>query len=162
MGKAGSFSEKDFSIQKHWKIAIVKARFNANIVDKLEESVLRGLKELGIEDNQILNLEVPGALEIPLATRWALQDLDCAGAVTLGSVIRGETTHYEYVCNGVERGLTHLQLTTGKPIAQVVLTTENLQQALDRCGGSAGDKGEEGAQVLLQMLSMKHKLDIES
>lgn len=158
MGQTGEFSEADFSINKSWKIAVIKARFNSDIVEKLEGSFVKTALELGLDKGQLEFIEVPGALEIPLATSWALNSVGCVGAVTLGSVIRGETTHYEYVCNGVERGLTQLQLSTGKPIAQVVLTTENHQQALDRCGGSAGDKGEEGAKVLIQMLSLKHRL----
>ena len=104
---------------------------------------------------------MPGALEIPLAIQLAF-DGGFDAAIATGAVIRGETTHYEYVCNGIERGCTHIQLQTKKPIAQAVLTTENLNQALDRCGGNHGDKGEEAAEVVVSMLNLKDSVNKNS
>ena len=82
----------------------------------------------------------------------------CDAAIALGAVIRGETSHYDYVCQSVERGITQIMLETGKPIAFGVLTTENEQQALDRVGGNHGHKGEEAAQVALEMLGLLRDL----
>lgn len=105
----------------------------------------------------MLSVKVPGAVEIPLACQ-VLLSRGCAGAVALGAVIRGETSHYDYVCNSVERGISQLMLETGKPIAFGVLTTENEAQALDRVGGRHGHKGEEAAQVVLEMVGLLKEL----
>jgi 6,7-dimethyl-8-ribityllumazine synthase len=137
--------------QKTLKIGVVTARFNSEITDKLEQGALSFLEKIpGIE---ILNVKVPGAVEIPLACQ-ALLKKGCAGVVALGAVIRGDTSHYDYVCTSVERGITHLMLDTGKPIGFGVLTTENEEQALERCGGSHGNKGHDAAEVTVEMIGL--------
>ena len=140
-------------VSSEWKIAIVQALFNQEITQKLTMSAKNRLLKNGMSEEQIAIFQVPGALEVPLALSMALKS-GYHGAIATGAVVRGDTTHYEYVCNGVERGCTLLQLETQKPIAQAVLTTENQKQALDRCGGVAGDKGAEAADVLLSMLNL--------
>lgn len=101
----------------------------------------------------ILALRVPGAVEIPLACQ-ALFDKGCDGVVALGCVIRGETSHYDYVCTSVERGVTTLMLEYKKPIGFGVLTTENDDQAMDRAGGKHGNKGADCAQVVHEMIGL--------
>lgn len=135
------------------KIAIVTARFNSDITLKLQEGALRTLKSLGVTAKNIRVVSVPGAVEITTAARALLKSGSDA-VIALGCVIRGETTHYESVVNAVDLGCTHLQLETGKPVVFGVLTTENLEQALDRVGGHHGHKGEEAAEVAVEMVNL--------
>lgn len=133
------------------RIGVVTARWNSEITDKLEEGALSYLEAiLGVE---VIAVKVPGAVEIPLACQ-ALLEKGCAGVVALGCVIRGDTTHYDYVCQSVERGITQLMLQYQKPVGFGVLTTENEEQAHDRAGGKHGNKGEEAAQVVLEMVGL--------
>jgi 6,7-dimethyl-8-ribityllumazine synthase len=135
------------------KIAVVTARFNSDITSKLEEGALRMLAALGVKQSQIRIVSVPGAVEITTAARALLKSGSDA-VIALGCVIRGETTHYESVVNAVDLGCTHLQLETGKPVVFGVLTTENLEQAIDRIGGHHGHKGEEAAEVAVEMVNL--------
>lgn len=137
--------------KKKIKVGIVTARFNHEITFKLEEGALDYLLE--IPDLEVESVRVPGAVEIPLACK-ALFDRGCSGVVALGAVIRGETSHYDVVCNSVERGVTQLMLDMGKPIGFGVLTTENEDQALARAGGAHGNKGQEAAQVMIEMMGL--------
>jgi 6,7-dimethyl-8-ribityllumazine synthase len=139
---------------KNWRVGVVTSRFNEEVTGRLREGALDNLKKLGLKDKQIHSVTVPGAYEIPLAAKWLL-DNKCDGVIALGAVIRGETTHYDYVCSSVERGCTQLQLKTGKPVVFGVLTTENDEQAINRAGGRHGHKGVEAAQVLVEMLNLK-------
>lgn len=139
------------------KIGVVTARFNSEITEKLESGALTELQELHCRD--VIAVRVPGAFEIPLAAK-ALLDSGCDGVVALGAVIRGETSHYDYVCSAVERGCTELQLNSGKPVAFGVLTTENEDQALDRAGGSFGNKGAEAAQVAVELCQLLRMIDM--
>ncbi len=135
------------------KVGVVTSRFNWDITSKLESGAIEQLQALGVADADIVLVRVPGAVEIPLAAK-ALFDRGCAGVVALGAVIRGETSHYDYVCNSVERGISQLMLDYKKPIAFGVLTTENEEQALDRIGGEHGHKGRESAEVVLEMMNL--------
>lgn len=135
------------------KIGVVTARFNSEVTYKLEEGALKALKEMGCAESDIRAVRVPGAFEVPLAAK-ALLDAGCHGVVALGAVIRGETSHYDYVCTSVERGCTELQLRSGKPVGFGILTTDNDEQALDRAGGRHGNKGAEAAQVVVEMISL--------
>lgn len=126
------------------------SRFNEEITEKLLDGALEVLETAEVE---ILSVKVPGAVEIPITCK-ALLDAGCEGVVALGAVIRGETSHYDYVCSSVERGITHLMLETGKPIGFGVLTTENEAQAVDRVGGKHGHKGSEAALVVLEMVGL--------
>lgn len=137
------------------KIGVVTGRFNQKITEKLESGALAVLKEMGC--SQIVAVRVPGAFEIPLAGQHLLSR-GCDAVVALGTVIRGDTTHYDYVCAAVERGCTELQLQTGKPVAFGVLTTENEEQALERAGGRHGNKGAEAAQVAVEMVRLIEKI----
>lgn len=140
---------------KNYKVGVVTGRFNREVTEKLEQGCLQKLKAIGITD--IVDVTVPGAFEIPLAAQ-ALLESGCDGVIALGAVIRGETSHYDYVCNAVERGCTELQLKYGKPVTFGVLTTENEEQAFDRVGGKHGHKGEEAAAVCIEMIDLIKKI----
>jgi len=139
------------------KIGVVTSRFNDEVTSKLEAGAIGYLESFQEADIEIWAVRVPGAVEIPLAAKALLQK-GCDGVVTCGAVIRGETTHYELVCNSVERGVTQLMLETGKPIGFGVITVENDEQAADRCGGKHGNKGTEAAQVCLEMIGLLDSL----
>ena len=125
-------------------VAIVQARFNAQVVDALAEGCIAELKRLGVTD--IAHVKVPGALEIPLALQALAQSdrYDCM--VALGCVIRGETYHFEQVCNDSGRGVMDVQLSSGVPIANAILTVENDAQAQARIS-----KGADAARVAVEM-----------
>lgn len=133
---------------------MVTSRFNSEVTEKLLEGALEVLEEA---DVLIDSVKVPGAVEIPLICKVLLEN-GCDGVVALGAVIRGETSHYDYVCSSVERGITQLMLEIGKPIAFGVLTTENEEQAQDRVGGRHGHKGQEAAEVVLEMVGLVRDL----
>jgi 6,7-dimethyl-8-ribityllumazine synthase len=137
-------------------IGVVTARFNSEITDKLEQGALDFLNSQS-DIVEVFSVKVPGAVEIPLACK-ALFDQGCEGVVALGCVIRGDTSHYDYVCNSVERGVSQLMLEYKKPIGFGVLTTENEEQAFARCGGEHGNKGTESAQVALEMIHLMHEI----
>ncbi len=139
------------------RIGVVTARFNHEVTEKLEAGAFQALKKMGCSDSDIRAVRVPGAIEIPLAAK-ALLEFGCDGVVALGAVIRGDTSHYDFVCSSVERGCTELTLTTGKPVGMGVLTTENEEQALARAGGPHGNKGAEAAQVTVEMIRLIQKI----
>jgi 6,7-dimethyl-8-ribityllumazine synthase len=134
-------------------IGLVTARFNTEITEKLENGALEFLEGLTNIKPEIFVVRVPGAVEIPLACQ-ALLEKGCEGVVALGCVIRGDTSHYDYVCDSVTSGITQLMLQYKKPIGFGILTTENEQQAMDRAGGKMGNKGQEAAQVVLEMIGL--------
>jgi 6,7-dimethyl-8-ribityllumazine synthase len=138
------------------KIGVVTARFNTEITEKLEEGALQFLSSVD-EPIEILAVKVPGAVEIPLACQ-ALFNKGCDGVVALGAVIRGETAHFDYVCNSVERGISELMLKFEKPIGFGVLTVDTDEQALDRIGGKHGHKGSEAAEVTYEMIHLLRDL----
>lgn len=135
------------------RIGIVTARFNSDITVKLEEGALETLEALGVRSKNIRRVSVPGAVEIVVAARALLKSGSDA-VIALGCVIRGETTHYESVVGVVDLGCTHLQLETGRPVVFGVITTENKEQAIDRIGGRHGHKGEEAAEVAVEMVNL--------
>ena len=138
-------------------VAIVTALFNETLTKKLEEGAVSALEKADMKP--MASVYVPGAVEIPLAVKALLDNPKCDAVVALGIVIRGETSHYDYVCNSVERGCSQLQLDYKKPVAFGVLTTENRAQAEARCGGAKGNKGAEAADVALDMLDVLDGID---
>ncbi len=136
-----------------WKVGLVTARFNHEITEALETGAFERLLEIGLKTDQIVRVRVPGAVEIPLAAQTLL-DRGFDGVIALGAVIRGETTHYDYVCNSVERGCSQVMLNFKKPVVFGVLTTEDEEQAQARIGGAHGHKGRDAADVLVEMLNL--------
>ncbi len=139
------------------KVGVVTARFNNEITEKLEEGAISYLESC--EGVEIFAALVPGAVELPLACQ-AFLDAGCDGVVALGAVVRGETSHYDYVCNSVTDGITRLMLDYKKPIGFGVLTTENEEQALARAGGAHGNKGAEAAQVVMEMIGLTQEIPV--
>ncbi len=139
--------------QSRWKIGIVTSRFNHEITERLEAGCFERLLELGVKPAQIVRVRVPGAVEIPLAASKLL-DRAYDGVIALGAVIQGDTKHFDYVCNAVERGCTELMLSSKKPVIFGVLTTNDEKQAEERVGGAHGHKGRDAADTLVEMLNL--------
>jgi 6,7-dimethyl-8-ribityllumazine synthase len=140
------------------KIAIISSRFNELVVKELHSGALSTLMRCGVNESHIDEVFVPGAFEIPMAALTLAKSGRYDGIVCLGAVIRGETTHYDYVCNEVAKGINHVQLTTGVPCSFGVITTENLEQALHRAGSKVGNKGSEAALVTIEMVNLINKI----
>ena len=138
------------------RIAIVVARFYEDLADRLISGARGVLEEAGITDVDVF--DVPGAYELPLAAKYAAESGRYAGVVCLGAVIRGETSHYDYVCGESARGIQDVQLSTGVPCSFGVLTVDNLQQALSRSGGDKRDSGRHAAEAVLALLKIKRDL----
>lgn len=136
-------------------IGVVTARFNTEITSKLRDGAERiiDLRNEAGANYEVWSVEVPGAVEIALAVQTLLEK-GCHGVVALGTVIRGETPHFEYVNQSVERALTELILDFNSPIGFGVLTVENWDQAEERVGGKHGHKGEEAAEAVLEMIEL--------
>jgi 6,7-dimethyl-8-ribityllumazine synthase len=132
------------------------ARFYEDLADRLIAGARAVLDEAGITDVDVF--DVPGAYELPLAAKFAAESGRYAGVVCLGAVIRGETSHYDYVCGESARGIQDVQLETGVPCSFGVLTVDNLDQALARSGGDKRDSGRHAAEAVLALLKIKQEL----
>lgn len=139
---------------KNIKIGIVAARFNEFIVSKLIEGALDGLKRHDVEDEDISLAWVPGAFEIPLIAGKMVKSGMYDAVICLGAVIRGSTTHYDYVCSEVSKGIANVSLKSDIPVLFGVLTTENIEQAIERAGSKAGNKGFESATSAIEMVNL--------
>lgn len=135
-------------------IGIVVSRFNQNITERLLQGALERLSELGIARADTHVFWVPGAVELPLAAQQLAKREECDAVICLGAVIRGETDHYNYVCQQVSYGCQKVALDFDIPVIFGVLTTENEQQALARTGGEYGHKGREAADTALEMIAL--------
>jgi len=140
------------------KFAIVVARWNAVITDRLLDGALNALLRSGAKREDIDVVRVPGAWEVPAAARTIAEQKKVDAIVTLGCLLRGETAHYEAIYNEVSRGIGQSQQETGVPHSFGVLTCETLEQALNRAGIKAGNKGFEAAAAAIEMVSLKKKL----
>lgn len=134
------------------RIGVVRARWNPEVVDRLLDGVRRGLRDLGVADADVVDTTVPGSFELPMGARILATSGEVDAVICLGSVIRGETTHYELVAGESAAGIQQVQLSTGVPVAFGVLTTEDLDQALARSEGPGGHNvGEDSAIVAVEM-----------
>lgn len=136
------------------KIALVAARFNEFIVAKLVSGALDGLKRHDVPEENITLAWVPGAFEIPLAAQKLAMSGKYDAVICLGAVIRGSTSHYDYVCNEVSKGVAQVGLQSGIPVLFGVLTTENIEQAIERAGTKAGNKGYDCALSAVEMVNL--------
>ena len=143
---------------KGLKFGIVAARFNEFIVSKLVGGALDTLHRHETADHDIDVAWVPGAFEIPLAAKKMAESGKYDAVLCLGAVIRGSTTHYDYVCNEVSKGVAQVGLQTGVPTFFGVVTTENIEQAIERAGTKAGNKGADAAMAAMEMASLLGKL----
>jgi 6,7-dimethyl-8-ribityllumazine synthase len=133
------------------RFAIVRATFYEDLAQRLTSGALKGFQEEGVEESGVDVFDVPGAFELPLAAKACADGGRYAGVACLGTVIRGETDHYDWVCSAAAHGIELVQLQTGVPCAFGVLTVENLDQALARSGGDKRDQGYNAALVVVRM-----------
>lgn len=140
------------------RYAVIAAAFNEMVVRPLLDGALACLRSLGVEDDRLEVAWVPGAFELPLAAKTAAQSGRFDAVVCLGAVIRGDTTHYELVSGEAARGIQAVALETGVPVLFGVLSTETLDQAMDRAGGAHGNKGWDAALAASQMVKTLDEL----
>ena len=145
---------------KNLKFAIVVARFNEFITSKLLSGALDTLKRHETPEENITVAWVPGAFEIPLVAKKLASTLKFDAVICLGAVIRGATTHYDYVCNEVSKGVAQVSLQTGIPAIFGVVTTENIQQAVERAGTKAGNKGADAAMSAMEMANLLKAVEV--
>ncbi len=136
------------------KIGIIASRFNDFVVGRLVDGALDGLKRHNIKEENITLVKVPGAFEIPVIAKKMSEQNQYDAIICLGAVIRGVTSHYDYVCNEVSKGIAQVSLEAGIPVLFGVLTTENIEQAVERSGSKAGNKGTECALAAIEMINV--------
>ncbi|MEX1010776.1 MAG: 6,7-dimethyl-8-ribityllumazine synthase [Balneolaceae bacterium] len=145
---------------KRVRVGVVAARWNSMITEPMLEGALSALAAKGIDKENIKVVRCPGSYEIPLACKYLLDHLDLDGVIAIGAVIRGETSHFDYVCDAVNRGVLQLNLEYGKPVAFGVLTTDTVEQAMKRAGKEYGNKGAEAALAMCEMIELN--VDIQT
>lgn len=135
------------------KFALVVAEWNEEITESLYLAAVASLLAHGVKKQNIIRKNVPGTFELSLGAQWMADKKDVAAVICLGCVIQGDTPHFDYICQAVAYGITEVNLKSKKPVVFGVLTTLNKQQAIDRAGGSLGNKGEEAALTAIKMLN---------
>lgn len=141
------------------RVTIVAARFNEFIVESLVNGAVRCLRQHGASDSGIELIRVPGAYELPLVVDKVASSRRADGIIALGAVIRGSTPHFDYVSGECMRGVAAAAKQHGIPIGMGVLTTDTIEQAIERAGTKAGNKGEEAALAMIEMVSLLRQLD---
>ena len=139
-------------------VAVVVSRYNADVVQRLLDGAVARLRSHGITSDRITVVQVPGAWELPLACRRLAEAGGHQAVVALGCVIRGGTPHFEYVCKEAARGITRASIDSGVPVSFGVLTTDTHEQAMERAGGSHGNKGAEAADAAVEMAGLIRSL----
>ena len=146
--------DKKASLASDVNIAIVASRFNSFVVDRLYDGAIKSLGANGVSNESITVVKVPGAFEIPVAVKNLLDTNKFDAVITLGAVIRGETPHFDYICNECSHGISKLAMDSGVPVIFGVLTVDNTEQAMDRAGDEESNKGYEAASAALEMISV--------
>lgn len=149
-------------VPKKIRVGIVASRFNEFITSKLLSGALDCLTRHEVPEDNITVAWVPGAFEIPLIASRMAASGRCDAVICLGAVIRGSTSHYDYVCSEVSKGIAQTSLATGVPVMFGVLTTENIEQAIERAGTKAGNKGYDCAAGAIEMVNLIHEIDGET
>lgn len=140
------------------RIGIVVSEWNTDITSNLLKGALEVIREAGIREENLKVIHVPGSFELPLGAGLLFQNENVHGVVALGSVIRGETAHFDYVCQAVAQGTKDVSLKFMRPVIFGVLTDDNRQQSIDRSGGKHGNKGTEAAVAVLKMVHLQRNL----
>ena len=140
------------------RVGMVAARFNEFIVSKLIEGAVDGLRRHGVEDDSIDLAWVPGAFEIPLIASQMAKSGKYDAVICLGAVIRGSTSHYDYVCSEVSKGIAQVSLKSDIPVMFGVLTTDTIEQAIERAGTKAGNKGFDCAAGAIEMVNLMQEI----
>ncbi|MCI8348505.1 MAG: 6,7-dimethyl-8-ribityllumazine synthase [Firmicutes bacterium] len=146
-------------VSKDIKVGIIAARFNEFITSKLLGGAMDGLLRHDVKEENIEVAWVPGAFEIPLIASKMAESKKYDAIICLGAVIRGNTTHYDYVCNELSKGIASVSLQNGIPVMFGVLTTENIEQAIERAGSKAGNKGYECAVGAIEMVNLIREME---
>ena len=146
-------------VSENIKIGIVAARFNEFITSKLLGGALDGLKRHNVNENDIDVAWVPGAFEVPLIAKKMANSGKYDAVICLGAVIRGSTSHYDYVCNEVSKGIATVSMNSDIPVMFGVVTTENIEQAIERAGTKAGNKGYDCALGAIEMVNLIREMD---
>ena len=141
------------------KVAIVASRFNEIIVNKLLGGAVDGLVRHGVDESNFTAAWVPGAFELPLIAQKMAKTGKYDAVICVGAVIRGDTSHYELVCNEAAKGVAQVTLSTGVPILFGIITTENIEQAISRAGSKAGNKGYDCALSAIEMINLISQID---
>jgi len=141
------------------RVVVVVSRFNEAVTRRLLEGAMTALADAGYDEGHVDVMWVPGAWELPVSVRRALETRRYRAAVALGAVIRGETPHFDYICTEASRGLGDTALTTGLPVGFGMLTCESLAQAMARAGGEAGNKGAEAAAAAIETANTLEQVD---
>ncbi len=141
------------------RYVLVVGRWNSFVVEHLLEGAVDTLRRHGVADSQMHIIRAPGAFEIPLVAQAAAQRDDCDAVIALGAVIRGGTPHFEHVAGECTKGIAQASMATGKPIAFGVLTVDSIEQAIERSGTKAGNKGAEAATSALEMVNLLRALE---
>lgn len=155
---ASKVIEGTFEKPEGARFAIVVGRFNHFITDRLLEGALDGLARHGVTSEQIVIVKAPGAYELPLAVLRIAQSGKADAIITLGAVIRGSTPHFDFVANEVAKGCAQAMMQTGVPVIFGVLTTDSIEQAVERAGTKAGNKGFEAALSAIEMVQLGRSL----
>lgn len=140
------------------KVGIVASRFNAFIVQKLLDGAVDGLVRHGVDEENISAAWVPGAFEIPVVAQKMAASKKYDAVICVGAVIRGSTSHYDYVCAEVSKGIAQASFNTGVPVLFGILTTDNLEQAIDRAGAKSGNKGYDCALSAIEMVNVMEQI----
>ncbi len=146
-------------VSKGIKVAIVAARFNEFITSKLVSGAMDGLLRHDVAEEDVSLAWVPGAFEIPVIASRLAKSGKYDAVICLGAVIRGSTSHYDYVCSEVSKGIASVSLETGVPVMFGILTTENIEQAIERAGTKAGNKGYDCALCAIEMVNLLREID---
>ncbi len=141
------------------RIAIAVAEWNGHITSRLRDGAVECLRAAGFKDEDITVVEVPGAVELTFAASKLIETGSYDAVIIIGCVIRGDTPHFDYVCQSVTQGMTSLNADCDIPVIFCVLTVEDEQQALDRAGGKAGHKGVEAAETAIKMVALNRLID---
>jgi 6,7-dimethyl-8-ribityllumazine synthase len=151
---SGKFNQQDL------EIAVVVADFNSTVTSQLKDGAVSTLVKFGVNEDQIDVYHVPGAFEIPFATKKLLATGKYDGIMTLGAVIKGETDHYDLICQNVTNGIMQLNMQGEIPVTFGILTTDNIEQAMQRAGLKMGNEGASTAQSLLEMISLSKQIKL--
>jgi len=141
------------------RFGVVVSEWNGEVTTPLLDGAIRVLTRAGCDIGNITVKRVPGAFELPLGVQFFAEYTDVDAVIALGCVIRGETPHFDYVCQGATQGISQLAISWNMPVAFGLLTTDNLQQALDRAGGRLGNKGEEAAATAIRMAALQVEME---
>lgn len=141
------------------RFGVITSQYNNSITESLERAALNALTAGGASEKQIDVLSVPGAFELPLAAKKLAESGTVDAIIAIGCVLRGETSHYDYICSEVARGIQLVQMDTGVPVIFCVLTCDTMEQALERAGPGDGNKGREAGLAALEMANLVRKLE---